>query len=118
MKLTKTTILGLTGLIAVLFAANTAFLNVYVTDAIISLVTLGVYNFWPSDDTGSKPLINVITVVSFVAAIAGYFLDHPRDVVDAAGAHTLVYVAPIAVLASIKNSLVAIVRFIESNTDK
>jgi hypothetical protein len=115
MKFTKTSALGIVGLIAALLAANSAWLNPYLVETTVAILMLIVYNLWPSDQTGGKPSINIINALSLIAAIAGYFLDHPRETVDAKGLVTQHYLIAATILASVKNTIVAVIRFVQTS---
>lgn len=113
MKLTKTSLLGIVGLVAALLTLNGNLIGIspYIIDSIISIATIIVLNIWPSDNT-AKPILNYISVGSLLVAVAGYFLDKPEVLADG----TLHYILPIVTLSAIKNSIVAIMRFIQTGS--
>jgi hypothetical protein len=112
-KLTKTSAIAIIGFLAAILSANSAWINPYFAETIISILMLAAYNLFPSDSTGGKPAINWISILSLIAAISGYLLDHPHEVI-VNGVATMVYLIPVTILACIKNTIVALVRFWET----
>ena len=113
MKLTKTSLLGIIGLVAALlsFNGNLIGINPYLIDSVVTIATIAVFNFFPTDTT-AKPLINYITIAALLLEVAGYFIDKPQILADG----TIKYILPIAILAAIKNSIVVILRFMQTGS--
>lgn len=112
MKLTRTSLLALIGVIASLLSINEAYLKIspYAVSAFFAIGGLLVYNLWKSDDE-SKVTINVLNVLFFLVGTVGYFIDIPVPHPDG----TFSYVLPIATLNAIKESLVVLIRFWQAN---
>lgn len=112
----KTKILGFIGLLAALLTINgTNFhISAYAVDLIISGLTLVVYNAFPSDETGGKASINWISGLGVIIGLAGLVLDKPLTLPDG----TIQYLFPIAIVASVKNTAVVILRFIQTGAAK
>lgn len=113
MKLTKTSLLAIIGLIAslLMFNGNLIGISPYIVDSIVTLGTIIVFNLFPSDGT-TKPILNYITIGALLLEVIGYFIDKPQVLADG----TIKYILPIAILAAVKNSIVAIMRFIQTGS--
>jgi ABC-type enterobactin transport system permease subunit len=113
-KLPKVTVSSLVGLIVAMLSlnGNVIGLNDYAVAAIIFGVTSAASWFWPSDsaNTSLRPVVTGISVLSFLGAMAGYFLDKP--VVDADG--TVHYIVPVTVLQAVIASTTIILRSMQA----
>ena len=112
MKLTKTSLLAIVGLIAALLTINGDLINIsaYAIEMIVSALTLIIYNIFSMSE--NKPSINIISVLGLLVGLTGLIIDKP--IIDAAGVQH--YLFPIAYVSAIKNSLVVILRFIQTGT--
>ena len=118
LKIPKVTVSSLMGLIVALLSINGNIigLNEYVTAAIIFGITSALSWFWPSDgtETTMRPVITIVSLVSFVASMAGYFLDTP--VVEADGSTH--YVINVSVLQAIVATCTILLRSMQTSESK
>ena len=112
MKLTKTSLLGLIGLLAAVLTINGNIIHVsaYAIEMAVSALTLVVYNFFSTSE--NKPSINILSVLGLVVALAGLVLDKP--IIGEDGIEH--YLFPIAYVSALKNTIVVILRFIQTGT--
>jgi len=113
-KLPKVTVSSLVGLVVALLSLNGNIigLNDYAVAAIIFGVTSAASWFWPSDTANAslRPVVTGVSILSFIGALAGYFLDKP--VIGEDG--TLHYVVPVTVLQALVTSTTIILRSMQA----
>lgn len=112
MKLTKTSLLGLIGLLAAVLTINGNIIHVsaYAIEMVVSALTLIIYNFYSTSE--NKPSINIISVLGLVVALAGLVLDKP--IVGEDGVEK--YLFPIVYVSALKNTIVVVLRFLQTGT--
>lgn len=110
-KFPKVTVAAVVGLVISLLTlnGNVIGLNEYAVAAIVFGLTSAMSWFFPSDamvDSKLRPAVTVVNVVSFVMAMAGYFLDKPITAEDG----SVHYVVPVAALQMIITACTIILR--------